>query len=133
MNCRRGKEYTITVNARPTADDETTADVDESDTGLVDSVLTLYDDKGGMIDQNDDEDGSKGKLNSVLKVTPEADAVYFIAVSANTTNPGVMYDGAYTVMVMERVVGPADIPGTPNDDKLNGTDGGEKIAGEGRQ
>ena len=129
IELQAGKEYTITVNARPTAADDTATPPVVADTGLVDSILTVYDSKGGMVDMNDDEDGPMGKLNSVLKVTPDADGVFYIAVSAYTGNPGIMNDGDYTVMVMERELGPADINGTENDDKIDGTVGGEKIAG----
>ena len=131
IELQAGKEYTINVDARPTEDDADTQDVDETDTGLVDSILMLLDSKGGMIAMNDDEDGAMGMLNSTLKFTPEEDGVYYIAVSAYTKNPLVTNDGDYTVEVMERVLGPADINGTEMNDKLSGTAQGEEIAGMG--
>ena len=131
IELQAGKEYTINVDARPTEDDATTQDDNEEDSGLIDSILMILDSKGSMIDMNDDEDGAKGMLNSTLKFTPEEDGVYYIAVSAYAKNPLVMNDGDYTVEVMERVLGPADINGTPMNDKLSGTDQGEEIAGMG--
>ena len=135
-----GNTYTITIAGRATTpDDPATTDVNEESGALVDSVLKLMDSKGGLIDMNDDIDGADGKLLSELKFTPEAGSgtqKYYISVSGNTSNPGARDNdamGGYTVSVMETALLPtgegADIEGSPNADKLTGTDDGESIAG----
>ena len=69
----------------------------------MDTILTLYDDKGGMIDMNDDtEEG----LGSMLEFTPEVDATYYISVSTYRNNPNLDNSGMYTVSVTGVVVDP---------------------------
>ena len=102
--------------------------------GSNDTVLKLFDSKGGLIDSNDDIDGPKGDLNSQIKdFTPEVSGVYYISASAYTGNPFVDNSGAYTLTVTEMEPADADagddIPGTEGNDKLFGTEKGEKISG----
>ena len=122
-----GKKYTITVGG----DTETAG-------ALNDSILKLMDGKGGLVDMNDDTDPAKGKLGSQLTFTPEVGSgtqTYYISVSGYSDNPGAVNTGTYTLSVTAIDVLPtgegADIPGTPNADKLTGTADGESIAGEG--
>ena len=121
-----GNTYTITVGGSQTMGE------------LNDSVLKLMTGKGGFIKENDDDDGAKGKLGSVLKFTPEVGSgtqTYFISVSGNTDNPGANNTGSYTVKVKEEAAllegEGADIEGTDMADKLTGTADGESIAGLG--
>ena len=117
IDLQEGKEYTIGVKG------------DEG--GVNDTILKLLDSKGGIVEENDDVDGAKGELNSQVMFTPKEDAKYYISVSAYTGNPLVDNEGAYTVTVTEKDVGPADITGTEKADKLTGTDAGEEIDGAG--
>ena len=85
--------------------------------GSNDTVLKLFDSKGGLIDSNDDIDGPKGDLNSQIKdIIPEVSGVYYISASAYTGNPFVDNKGAYTLTVTEMEPADADagddIPGT---------------------
>ena len=120
--------------------------------GSNDTVLSLHDSKGGLIDSNDDIDGPKGDLNSQIKdFIPEVSGVYYLSASAYTGNPFVDNSGAYTLTVTEMEppdpdAGP-DIMGTDRveddtntadvnefvsgNDKLFGTDMSEKIIGLG--
>ena len=104
--------------------------------GSPDTILTLYDSKGGLIDSNDDIDGSKGDLNSRIKdFTPEVSGVYYISASAYTGNPNQDNSGAY-LLTVEEMEPPdpdtgVDIPGTAETDKLIGTDASEMISGLG--
>ena len=113
--------------------------------GEMDTILTLYDDKGGMIDMNDDtEEG----LGSSLMFTPEVDATYYISVSTYRNNPNLDNSGSYTVSVTGVVVDPTmgmpingdeRIPDDTNtadeneyvsgNDKLKGTAASETING----
>ena len=53
-----------------------------------DTVLTLYDDQGGFIDENDDDPQGTG-FESRIDFTPSADATVFLAVSGySTSTPG---------------------------------------------
>ena len=70
--------------------------------GSNDTVLSLHDSKGGLIDSNDDIDGPKGDLNSEIKdFIPEVSGVYYLSASAYTGNPFVDNSGAYTLTVTE--------------------------------
>ena len=103
--------------------------------GSADTILKLFDSKGGLIDSNDDYYDIDGKtdLNSKLEFTPEVSGVYYISASAYTGNPFVDNSGAYTLTVTEMEPADADagddIPGTDGNDKLFGTEKGEKISG----
>ena len=103
--------------------------------GSADTILKLFDSKGGPIDSNDDIDGAMGNLNSELEFTPEVSGVYYISASAYTGNPSQDNSGDYTVTVTEMdapdpTVG-KPIEGTDMADKLSGTDNGEMISGLG--
>ena len=135
-----GTTYTITV----------TGTLSSMNGGAMDTILTLYDDKGGMIDSNDDDTGM-GNVSpgSKLVFTPEVDATYYISVSTYRNNPNLDNSGTYTVMVEGVVIDPTmgmAINGTPRvvdpdpdtdpvieyesgNDKLTGTDVAETING----
>ncbi len=111
---------------------EYTFSIEGSDT-LTDTILTLYDGKGGEIKMEDDVVGSNGvstALHPKLKFTPEAGSgtqKYFIAVSAYTGNPGtnvIMTSADYTVTLNEKKVPATTVGGT-----LAGTDEDDKIKG----
>ena len=115
-----------------------TGSVMEDDGGSDDTVLRLYDSKGGLIMMNDDitpsgndmnaDTGDDTNLNSMLTFTPEEDGTYYISASSYMNNPEDDNSGSYTVSVVALDL-PLDIEGTDDDDKIFGTDGGEKIAG----
>ena len=148
IELKAGTVYTITVTGRD-FDSDLTADGPDGDGDLTndfnpleDPILTVYDYKGGMVDMNDDKDGPKGDLTSELMITPDADGVFYIAVSAYTGNPGSMNAGDYTVTVVESDIpsptagetisgtaGNDKITGTDNDDILNGNDGDDVLNG----
>ena len=88
-----GTTYTITVSGT----------LASAGMGEMDTILTLYDDKGGMIDMNDD---TKEGLGSMLEFTPEVDATYYIGVSSYRNNPNLDNSGMYTVTVTGMVVDP---------------------------
>ena len=67
--------------------------------GVTDTFLKLFDSKGGLIKQNDDEDGAMGMLNSTFQFIPEVDGTYYISAGAYTGNPVPDNDGGYTVTV----------------------------------
>ena len=131
-----GMLYTITLSGR-------------GDDGSADTILKLFDSKGGLIRSmvNDDIDGAKGNLNSQLEFTPEVSKVYYISASAYTGNPSQDNKGDYTVTVTEMeqpdptmgidITGTVDDPATEDvdesntNDKLFGTGLGEKISGLG--
>ena len=109
----------------------------------MDTILTLYDSKGGMVDMNDD---TMTSLGSELEFTPEVDSTYYISVSTYRNNPNLDNSGTYTVTVTGEVVDPAvsmDIDGTERvmaaddpevayssgNDKLTGTDAAENLNG----
>ena len=130
-----GTTYTISVSGILSSDNG----------GEMDTILTLYDDKGGVIDMSDD---TMEGLGSELDFTPEVDATYYISVSTYRNNPNLDNSGSYTVSVTGVVVDPAvgmDINGTERvmigegtppateyssgNDKLKGTDAAENING----
>ena len=131
-----GTTYTISVSGILSSDNG----------GEMDTILTLYDDKGGVIDMNDD---TMEGLGSELEFTPEVDATYYISVSTYRNNPNLDNSGSYTVSVTGMVVDPTTgkaITGTDrvvdpdpdNDpvieyvsgnDKLKGTDNNDEING----
>ena len=123
-----------------------------ADGGSNDTVLSLHDSKGGLIESNDDIDGPKGDLNSQLEdFIPEVSGVYYISASAYTGNPFVDNSGAYTLTVTEMeppdpdagpdIMGTDSVPDDPDtadvdesvsgNDKLFGTDMSEMIIGLG--
>ena len=135
IELQAGTVYTITVTGRGAAAAQ-----------LNDPILTVYDSKGTMVDMNDDVDGENGDLSSKLEISPDADGVFYIAVSAFSANPGASSTGDYLVTVAESEppdpnVGPnidgtdpvADDAATPENefktgnDKLIGTAKNEKI------
>ena len=92
--------------------------------GSNDTVLSLHDSKGGLIESNDDIDGPKGDLNSQIKdIIPEVSGVYYISASAYTGNPFVDNSGAYTLTVTE--MEPPDADAGPD---IMGTDRVEDVA-----
>ena len=140
-----GTTYTITVSGTLATGDLAATPAGTDPVGEMDTILTLYDDKGGMIDMNDD---TKEGLGSMLEFTPEVDATYYISVSTYRNNPNLDNSGSYTVSVTGMVVDPdvgMDINGTERvaaddtadpavayvsgNDKLKGTDAGENING----
>ena len=135
-----GTTYTITVMGT----------LSSMNGGAMDTILALYDDKGGMIDMNDDDPvmGMDGvSPGSRLVFTPEVDATYYISVSTYRNNPNLDNSGMYTVTVTGEVLDPTmgmTINGTPRimadagppeveyssgNDKLTGTDVAETING----
>ena len=131
-----GTTYTISVSGTLSGDDG----------GEMDTILTLYDSKGGMVDMNDD---TKDSLGSMLEFTPEVDDTYYISVSTYRNNPNLDNSGTYMVSVTGMVVDlgvSMDIDGTERvvdpdfdtdpvihyvsgNDKLTGTDAAENING----
>ena len=119
-----GKEYTISVEGKD---------------GL-DTVVALYDSKGGhiMTVDDDDENGdgiiTSDELDPEMKFQPQegsGTSKYFISVSAYNSNPGITDNqGDYTVTVNEApvMVEPRDIDGD-NSPKLVGTNLDDKIVG----
>ena len=115
-----------------------TGSVKEDDGGSDDTVLRIYDSKGGWIATNDDitpagndmnpDTIDDTNLNSRLVFMPEEDNTFYISASSYTNNPEDHNNGTYTLSVVVRDL-PSDIEGTDVDDKIFGTDGGEKIAG----
>ena len=119
--------------------------------GSPDTVLKLFDSKGGHIKTNDDIDGAIGELNSEFQFVPEVSGVYYISASAYTGNPSQDNKGAYTVTVTEMEppdptlgkaiegTNPGQVINAGTDDeytssghdKLSGTDNGEMIMGLG--
>ena len=132
IELKAGTTYQIDVMGRHTKDTSDPADGVNDVGGASDTVLKLLDSKGGVIDMNDDinpgGNPNPTNLNSRLKFAPEEDGIYYISVSAYTGNPAVDTHGAYRITVTELDL-PADIEGSPNADKLFGTDQGEVIAG----
>ncbi len=144
IHLSEGKEYTISVNG---------------DTTLTDTVITLYDSKGGHIMTVDDVDKDGNGIISgaelhpaIMEFRPQEGSdtsPYFISVSAYNSNPGIADDanqGMYTVTVDEKVVlavgegrdikaaagtAPHKLVGTDLDDKLTGADGADTLDGRG--
>ena len=134
-----GTTYTITV----------TGILAGTDTGAMDTILSLMDSKGGMVDMNDDDSGMGGvSPGSKLVFTPEVSDTYYISVSTYRSNPNLDNSGSYTVSVTGVVVDPtmgmaingterveADTNAVPpvayvsGNDKLSGTAVNETING----
>ena len=100
-----------------------------------DTVLTLRDSKGGMIDMNDDINSlgtpdNPANLNSSLKFRPTEDGTYYIDASSYNRIPGDDNSGDYLITV-EALDLPADIVGTDLPEKIDGTDASESIHGLG--
>ena len=131
-----GTTYTISVSGNLGPDVE-------GNSGEMDTILTLYSSKSGVIDMNDDTEDS---LGSMLEFTPDVDDTYYISVSTYRNNPNLDNSGTYSVMVTGVVVDPAvsmDIDGTERvmaavdpevayssgNDKLTGTDAAENLNG----
>ena len=138
IELQAGRVYTITV-AGMAMDPDGTPGNDDDVAALPDPILTVYDDKGGMVDMNDDNPDNMagqgiGDLSSKLVIGPLAeDGTYYISVSAFEGNPGSPNAGAYRVMVVESNPIPANvgktIPGTAGNDKITGTDLDDTING----
>lgn len=105
---------------------------DATEGAAKDTILKLYDAKGGFIKQNDDADGPKGKLDSTFQFVPEESGTYFLSASVFAANLGADNSGGYQVTVTQQAAGiPDPIEGGDEADKLRGTDAGEKISGMG--
>ena len=119
------------------------------DMGSTDTILRLYDSKGGFIKMNDDVDGAKGNLNSEFYFEPVVSGYYYISASSYNGNPNQDNSGDYMVTVTaveapDPTLG-EDIEGTlrveddlntddvneyvSGNDKLRGTDKNETIMG----
>ena len=101
-----------------------------------DTILTLYDGKGGIINENDDinpagSPNTPSNLNSRLEFVPEEDGVYYIGARSYTGNPNpdVVTHGTYMLEVMELDF--TNIVGSDGPDKLTGTNADDDISGEG--
>lgn len=116
IELQAGKEYTFTLRGDGTGNGT-----------LEDPILMILDSKGGHISTHDDIDGEEGDLDSRLKIKPDEDGKFYLSVSAYTGNPGQTNAGNYTLTVVERLVGPADVKGTDAAEKLVGTGAGELI------
>ncbi len=140
-----GMLYTITLSGREDGDNGPSPD----------TLLQLFDSKGGFIKINDDIDGAKGNLNSKFDFLPEVSGYYYISASSYNGNPNQDNSGDYTVEVTAieppdptvgedilgtEIVTQADVDASPDDDvtethpgndKLRGTDKGETIMGLG--
>ena len=133
-----GMLYTIALSGR-------------GDDGSPDTVLKLFDSKGGHIKTNDDIDGAIGELNSEFQFVPEVSGYYYISASAYTGNPFQDNSGDYMVTVTQEEMqdptvsepiegtNPGQVINAGTDDeytsaghdKLSGTDKGETIMGLG--
>ena len=105
----------------------------EGEGGSGDTILSLYDSKGGLVDTNDDinpvgSEGNPANLNSQLMFTPEEDGTYYISAGSFADNPLVDNSGTYTIEIVALDL-PADIEGTAASEKIAGTDGVDKISG----
>ena len=87
IELKAGTVYTITITTRHTEDTDNNPTNGNEAGGLNDSILTVYDAKGVMVDMDDDIDGPMGMLGSEVEITPDADGVFYIAVSAYNKNP----------------------------------------------
>ena len=136
-----GMLYTITLSGREDGDNGPSPD----------TLLQLFDSKGGFIKQNDDIDGAKGNLNSKFDFLPEVSGYYYISASSYNGNPNQDNSGDYIVEVtaieppdptvgedirgterVEAVDAVGDVPAVEyaaGNDKLRGTDKSEKISG----
>ncbi|MDE0154992.1 MAG: DVUA0089 family protein [Gammaproteobacteria bacterium] len=119
--------------------------------GAMDTILTLFDSKGGMIDMNDDDPDTSpdglGLGSKLAPFTPEVSGTYYISVSTYRNNPNLDNSGMYTVSVTGVMVDPTvgegkmgtmrvpdDTTTDPNEyisgnDKLKGGDADDKISG----
>ena len=129
IDLKAGSTYVISVTGEDNAMTPNGA--------ATDTVLKMYDSKGGAIDDwmNDDINpvgsmDNPANLNSRIRIMAEEDGTYYISVSSYTGNPTQDNSGDYTITVQELDL-PADIMGTEANEKLVGTDGAESIAGEG--
>ena len=84
-----GMLYTITLSGREDGDNGPSPD----------TLLQLFDSKGGFIKINDDIDGAKGNLNSKFDFLPEVSGYYYISASSYNGNPNQDNSGDYTVTV----------------------------------
>ena len=105
----------------------------EGEGGSGDTILSLYDSKGGLVDTNDDinpvgSEDNPANLNSQLMFTPEEDGTYYISAGSYADNPLVDNSGTYTIEIVALDL-PADIEGTAASEKIAGTDGVDKISG----
>ena len=127
IELKAGTVYTIEVATRHTGDADDTVNSDGTGGagddldagGLLDPKLAVYDAKGGPVDIGDladDVDGKNGDLSSKGTITPDADGVFYIAVSAYSGNPGLDNKGSYTVTVLE-----SDPPDPNAGEVINGT------------
>ena len=92
-----GTKYTISVEGTLAESGGT------MDDGAMDTILTLFDSKGGMINMNDD---TKDGLNSELEFTAPVSGTYYISVSTYRSNPNLDNSGMYTVSVTGVMVDP---------------------------
>ena len=78
--------------------------------GAMDTILTLFDSKGGMIDMNDDDPDTSpdglGLGSKLAPFTPEVSGTYYISVSTYRSNPNLDNSGMYTVSVTGVMVDP---------------------------
>ena len=91
---------------------------------LADPVLALYDSKGELIETNDDIGLNPYDLpikDSILTITPDVSGIYYVSAGAYRGNPNRDDYGTYVLRVQE-LAPDNEINGTPNDDKLTGTD-----------
>ena len=122
-----GRMYEITVDGK--------RDVPAGeDMPVLDTVLELFDSKGGYIRSHDDVNGAAGELNSKIQFTVEESGTYYIGVSASKVNLSIVEKGKYTLMVKEKdLVDPnagKDIDGSSDKSvKIIGTEKGETIKG----
>ena len=122
-----GRMYEITVDGK--------RDVPAGeDMPVLDTVLELFDSKGGHIRSHDDVNGAAGELNSKIQFTVEESGTYYIGVSASKANLSIVEKGKYTLMVKEKgLVDPnagKDIDGSRDKSaKIIGTEKGETIKG----
>ena len=113
-----------------------TGSSEAGDGGSEDTVLRLFDSKGGHIATNNDinpsgsdRPGDATNRYSALMFSPEEGGTYYISASSYNCNPEDDNKGTYTVSVVALDL-PSDIPGTTADDKIVGTDVGEEIPGQ---
>ena len=87
-----------------------------------DTILRLYDSKGGFIKINDDVDGGMGNLDSSFQFTPEVSGTYYISAGSYSGNPNQDNSGDYMVTVTEM-----DLPDSTVGDPIEGTDPNDPI------
>ena len=128
IDLEAGKVYNIFLTGA--AYDNQTPDVTTDDTTAArDVILEIFDSKGGPISKHDDLDPGDGNLDAaIFSFSVDTTGTYYISASSFTGNPAADFSGAYQITV-EQVT--ADITGTPEPDRLIGTDAGQKIKGKG--